>query len=41
VYVDGTLRTTLRGEGLVAEFIGLLEDYVEQRYGGSTPPSPG
>ena len=34
VYVDGALRTTLRGEGLVAEFIGLLDEYVEQRYGG-------
>ncbi|HUG48347.1 MAG TPA: flavodoxin-dependent (E)-4-hydroxy-3-methylbut-2-enyl-diphosphate synthase [Candidatus Limnocylindria bacterium] len=35
VYVDGGLRTTLRGEGLVAEFIGLLEAYVQQRYGQS------
>jgi len=33
VYVDGALRTTLRGEGLVAEFIGILDDYVERRYG--------
>jgi (E)-4-hydroxy-3-methylbut-2-enyl-diphosphate synthase len=33
VYVDGALRTTLRGEGLVGEFIGILDDYVEQRYG--------
>jgi len=33
VYVDGTLRTTLRGEGLVSEFIALLDDYVAQRYG--------
>ena len=33
VYVDGALRTTLRGEGLVQEFIGLLDDYVERRYG--------
>jgi hypothetical protein len=32
--VDGQLRTTLRGEGLVDEFIGILDDYVEQRYGG-------
>jgi (E)-4-hydroxy-3-methylbut-2-enyl-diphosphate synthase len=35
VYVDGALRTTLRGEGLVGEFIGLLDDYVETRYGGA------
>jgi (E)-4-hydroxy-3-methylbut-2-enyl-diphosphate synthase len=33
VYVDGTLRTTLRGEGLVDEFIGILDEYVERRYG--------
>jgi (E)-4-hydroxy-3-methylbut-2-enyl-diphosphate synthase len=33
VFVDGALRTTLRGEGLVKEFIGLLDDYVERRYG--------
>jgi (E)-4-hydroxy-3-methylbut-2-enyl-diphosphate synthase len=33
VYVDGALRTTLRGEGIVGEFIALLEEYVEKRYG--------
>ncbi|CAN5866684.1 flavodoxin-dependent (E)-4-hydroxy-3-methylbut-2-enyl-diphosphate synthase [soil metagenome] len=33
VYVDGALRTTLRGEGLVQEFIGILDEYVDQRYG--------
>jgi (E)-4-hydroxy-3-methylbut-2-enyl-diphosphate synthase len=32
VFVDGKLDRTLRGEGLVAEFIGLLEEYVERRY---------
>ncbi len=32
VFVDGALRTTLRGERLVEEFIGILEDYVAQRY---------
>jgi len=34
VYIDGALHGTLRGEGLVDEFIGLLEGYVERRYGG-------
>ena len=34
VFVDGALHTTLRGEGLVEAFIGLLEGYVERRYGG-------
>jgi (E)-4-hydroxy-3-methylbut-2-enyl-diphosphate synthase len=33
VFVDGKLDRTLRGEGLVAEFIELLEAYVERRYG--------
>ena len=32
VFVDGALRTTLRGEGLVKEFIAILDDYVDQRY---------
>ncbi|MFN8622616.1 MAG: flavodoxin-dependent (E)-4-hydroxy-3-methylbut-2-enyl-diphosphate synthase [Chloroflexota bacterium] len=35
VFVDGALRTTLRGEGLVDEFIGILEDYVARRYGAA------
>ncbi len=35
VFVDGALRTTLRGDGLVDEFIGILEDYVARRYGAS------
>lgn len=33
VYVDGRLATTLRGEGLVGEFKGILDAYVERRYG--------
>ncbi len=37
VFVDGALRTTLRGEGLVEEFIGILEDYVARRYGAPEP----
>jgi (E)-4-hydroxy-3-methylbut-2-enyl-diphosphate synthase len=37
VFVDGELRETLRGEGLVDEFIGILEEYVERRYG--SPPA--
>jgi (E)-4-hydroxy-3-methylbut-2-enyl-diphosphate synthase len=32
VYVDGKLVTTLRGDGIVAEFLELLEQYVERRY---------
>jgi (E)-4-hydroxy-3-methylbut-2-enyl-diphosphate synthase len=33
VYVDGKLRLTLRGDTIVAEFLRLLEDYVDARYG--------
>jgi (E)-4-hydroxy-3-methylbut-2-enyl-diphosphate synthase len=35
VFVDGALKTTLRGDGLVDEFIGILDDYVEGRYGAA------
>lgn len=35
VYVDGRLHTTLRGDGLVEEFLRILDDYVETRYGGA------
>jgi (E)-4-hydroxy-3-methylbut-2-enyl-diphosphate synthase len=33
VYVDGRLYVTLRGEGIVPEFLQILDDYVERRYG--------
>ena len=32
VFVDGRLMTTLRGDGIVAEFIGILDEYVATRY---------
>jgi (E)-4-hydroxy-3-methylbut-2-enyl-diphosphate synthase len=32
VYIDGELSCTLRGEGIVAEFLVLLEDYVQRSY---------
>jgi (E)-4-hydroxy-3-methylbut-2-enyl-diphosphate synthase len=32
IYVDGSLFVTLRGEGLVREFIGILEQYVARTY---------
>ena len=35
VFVDGALRTTLRGEGLVDAFIVILKDYVATRYGAA------
>jgi (E)-4-hydroxy-3-methylbut-2-enyl-diphosphate synthase len=32
VYVDGALRTTLRGDNIVPEFLAMLEEYVVARY---------
>jgi (E)-4-hydroxy-3-methylbut-2-enyl-diphosphate synthase len=36
VFVDGRLMTTLRGDHIVKEFIGILDEYVETRYGAAT-----
>ena len=33
VYVDGRLLVTLRGDDIVADFLGILDDYVASRYG--------
>jgi len=33
VYVDGALEVTLKGDAIVAEFLQILEEYVERRYG--------
>jgi (E)-4-hydroxy-3-methylbut-2-enyl-diphosphate synthase len=35
VYVDGELRTTLKGESIVPEFLEILETYVAGRYGSN------
>jgi (E)-4-hydroxy-3-methylbut-2-enyl-diphosphate synthase len=32
VYIDGRLFTTLRGDGIVAEFLSILEEYVRTHY---------
>jgi (E)-4-hydroxy-3-methylbut-2-enyl-diphosphate synthase len=45
VYVDGRLQVTLKGETIVADFLGILEQYVEARFAGparagSSPASP-
>jgi (E)-4-hydroxy-3-methylbut-2-enyl-diphosphate synthase len=32
VFVDGKLATTLRGDRIVAEFLAILEEYVQRRY---------
>jgi (E)-4-hydroxy-3-methylbut-2-enyl-diphosphate synthase len=36
VFVDGELRTTLRGDDIVPRFLEILDDYVERRYPAST-----
>jgi (E)-4-hydroxy-3-methylbut-2-enyl-diphosphate synthase len=36
VFIDGALHDTLRGDGLVEEFIVILESYIERRYGEAT-----
>jgi (E)-4-hydroxy-3-methylbut-2-enyl-diphosphate synthase len=36
VFVDGALRTTLRGDHIVAEFTQILEEYVAQHYPEAT-----
>ena len=32
VFVDGALKLTLKGDTIVAEFLRILDDYVEKRY---------
>ena len=41
VYVDGKLKLTLRGDKIVAEFIELLNDYVDRRYSAKVPETVG
>jgi len=36
VYVDGALKVTLKGDAIVADFLKILADYVEARYGART-----
>jgi (E)-4-hydroxy-3-methylbut-2-enyl-diphosphate synthase len=38
VFIDGRLDRTLRGDGLVAEFIDILEDYVARRFPAPATP---
>ena len=37
VYVDGALKLTLKGDTIVADFLRILDDYVERRFGGGSP----
>jgi (E)-4-hydroxy-3-methylbut-2-enyl-diphosphate synthase len=36
VYVDGALKVTLKGDTIVADFLKILEDYVERRFAGGS-----
>ncbi len=36
VFVDGRLMTTLKGDRIVAEFISILNEYVDSRYGSGS-----
>ncbi|HSA56331.1 MAG TPA: flavodoxin-dependent (E)-4-hydroxy-3-methylbut-2-enyl-diphosphate synthase [Gemmatimonadaceae bacterium] len=40
VYVDGRLHTTLKGDQIVPEFLGLLDAYVAARYPADAAASP-
>jgi (E)-4-hydroxy-3-methylbut-2-enyl-diphosphate synthase len=35
VYVDGKLLVTLKGDTIVRDFLRILDDYVERRYGAA------
>jgi (E)-4-hydroxy-3-methylbut-2-enyl-diphosphate synthase len=32
VYMDGRLHTTLKGDAIVAEFLAILDQYVDRRF---------
>ena len=34
VYVDGKEFTTLKGEKIKEEFVGILEKYIKEKFGG-------
>ena len=39
VYVDGALKIILKGDTIVADFLRILDDYVEKRFGSSAQRS--
>ncbi len=41
VYVDGRLKVTLKGDAIVADFLKILTEYVENRYGATSLPVRG
>ncbi len=41
VYVDGEKTVTLKGDCIAEEFQQIVDDYVQTRYGGTSPGAPG
>jgi (E)-4-hydroxy-3-methylbut-2-enyl-diphosphate synthase len=37
VFIDGEKALTLRGEGIAREFQGIVENYIEKRFGATAP----
>jgi (E)-4-hydroxy-3-methylbut-2-enyl-diphosphate synthase len=33
VYIDGQLATTLKGDRIAEEFMGMVEEYIQKRFG--------
>ena len=40
VYVDGRLMVTLKGDSIVADFLRILDEYVDTRYGAAARSGP-
>ena len=38
VFVDGALKVTLKGDSIVADFLAMLDDYVDKRYAAGRKP---
>ena len=38
VFVDGEKSVTLRGDNIAVEFVALIDDYVERKFGSGTAP---
>jgi (E)-4-hydroxy-3-methylbut-2-enyl-diphosphate synthase len=41
VFIDGEKATTLRGEGIADDFLAIIDDYVQRRYGGGPERTAG
>jgi (E)-4-hydroxy-3-methylbut-2-enyl-diphosphate synthase len=41
VYIDGMLETILHGDGIIPDFIAILDKYVDSHYSAATKPKTG